>query len=73
MNTEIRDFSSNPQLRQKMINYYGIRYEMSATEDDLITEYHWLCRSSQLHLLNECEELCASWRGVVTIDVYSLI
>lgn len=54
---EIRDFKHNPLLRELMVNYYGITYEMSATEEDLIVEYNYLVRNNQLHLIFECEKL----------------
>lgn len=63
MKTEIKNFKMNPQLRELMKNYYGITYEMSATDVDLISEYHWLCKNNELHLLFECERLVYSWNG----------
>ncbi|WP_417213014.1 hypothetical protein [Bizionia sp.] len=63
MKTEIKDFKMNPQLRELMKNYYGVTYEMSATDVDLISEYQWLCKNNELHLLFECERLAFSWNG----------
>jgi hypothetical protein len=66
MKVEVTDWSNNPQLRKLMINYYGITHEMSATDDDLLTEYYWLCRENKLHLLFECEKMSIefkSWGG----------
>ena len=61
MKVELTDFRNNPLLKDLMVNYYGITHEMSATEDDLITEYHWLCRNGDLHLLFECEKMSNNW------------
>ncbi|MFK7833243.1 MAG: hypothetical protein AB8B52_08200 [Winogradskyella sp.] len=60
---ELRDFTLNPKLRELMVNYYGITHEMSATDDDLILEYHWLFRNNNLHFIFECEQLSNSWNG----------
>jgi hypothetical protein len=57
MKNGVTDFKFNPQLRKLLTNYYGITYEMSATEEQLVTEYHWLCRENKLHLLFECEAM----------------
>ena len=48
--------------KELMVNYYGITHEMSATEDDLLTEYHWLCRLGNSHLLFECEKMSNDWK-----------
>jgi len=62
MKVEVTDFRSNPRLKELMVNYYGITHEMSATEDDLLTEYHWLCRLGNSHLLFECEKMSNDWK-----------
>jgi hypothetical protein len=53
----MRNFRLNTGLEKLMKNYYGITYETSASEEQLITEYNWLCRENKLHLLFECETM----------------
>lgn len=62
MKVEVTDFRSNPRLKELMVNYYGITHEMSVLEDDLLSEYHWLCRTGNLHLLFECEKMSNDWK-----------
>jgi hypothetical protein len=64
METQVTDFRTNPLLKELMVNYYGIRYEMSASEDDLLLEYHWLSRNGNLQLLFECEKMSNEWKAM---------
>jgi len=62
MKVEVTDFRNTPLLKELMVNYYGITYEMSATEDDLLSEYYWLVKNGNLHLLFECEKMSNDWK-----------
>ncbi len=64
MKVEVTDFRNNPRLKELMLNYYGITHEMSASEDDLLTEYYCLCRHGNLHLLFECEKISNDWKAM---------
>ena len=66
MKTEVTDFKMNPQLKELMVNYFHITHEMSATDEQLITEYNYLVKTNQLHLIFECEQITeyAKYAGV---------
>ncbi len=63
MELEVTDFKNNPLLKELMENYYGITHEMSASVDDLLAEYHWLCSENKLQLLFECEKMTNEFKG----------
>lgn len=55
MNYEVTDFTLNPQLRELMVNYFHLTYEMSSTDEELIIEYNDLVKNNRLYLIFECE------------------
>jgi hypothetical protein len=57
----MRNLKLNKGLGKLMQNYYGITHETSATDGELITEYNWLCRTNNLHLLFECETMTSEF------------